>query len=139
VLDDLTQTLVNLRLEKAQECLRDAERTIADNAFFNAANRSYYSIFHAMRAMLVIDGFSSKTHSGVISEFNRRYLKTEIFPKKFSNIIEKAFRVRNNSDYDDFYLLSKEDVLQQTANAKVFLITIESYIKAMQSTDSKLP
>jgi uncharacterized protein (UPF0332 family) len=53
VLDDLLQTSVDIRLEKARECLRDAERNLADNAFANAANRSYYCIFHAIRAVLI--------------------------------------------------------------------------------------
>ena len=131
MLDDLLQTSVNLRLEKARECLRDAKRSIEVNAFANAANRSYYCIFHAMRAVLITVGFSSKRHSGIISEFRRLYIKTEIFPAAFSDIIKDAFIVRNNSDYEDFYVISKEEISHQVNSAKTFLAAIEEYIKIL--------
>ena len=131
MLDDLLQTSANLRLEKAQECLRDAERNIEDEAFANAANRSYYCYFHAMRALLITVGFSSKKHSGIISEFRRLYIKTKVFPVEFSDMVKNAFIVRNNSDYEDFYVVSKEEVIQQAKNAKTFLKAIEEYIKTL--------
>ena len=131
MIDELLQTSTNLRLIKARECLRDAERSIEDNAYANAANRSYYCIFHAMRAVLITVGFSSNKHSGIISEFRRLFIKTEIFPAAFSDIIKNAFTVRNNSDYEDFYEISKEEVTQQTQNAKTFLTAVEGYIKTI--------
>ena len=38
-------------------------------SYRSANNRAYYSIFHAIRSVLALDGFDSKKHSGVISEF----------------------------------------------------------------------
>jgi uncharacterized protein (UPF0332 family) len=99
-----------------------------------AANRSYYCIFHAMRAVLALEPFDSKKHSGVISAFNQRYIKAEIFPKTFYKIIDSAFRVRGGSDYDDFYVISKETVVQQNDNARVFLEAVETYV-AQRRTD----
>ena len=43
-------------------------------------HRSYYAIFHAMRAVLALDGIDMKRHSGVMSEFRRLYIKTGILP-----------------------------------------------------------
>ena len=132
MLDGLLQTSVNLRLDKARECLSNAEKNLEDMAFSNAANRSYYCIFHSMRAVLATVGFSTKKHSGIISEFRRRYIKEGIFPKEFSMIIEDAFDVRNDSDYNEFYVISKEEVTQQTENAKTFLSAVEKYINTLQ-------
>jgi uncharacterized protein (UPF0332 family) len=128
LLDELLKTSVNLRLEKARECLTAAEQTIGLNSFATAANRSYYCIFHALRAVLITVGFSVKKHSGNISEFQRLFIKTKTFPDAFSDIITNAFSVRNKSDYDDYYVVSKEEVLTQTANAKTFLEAVEKYI-----------
>lgn len=44
-----------------------------------AANRSYYAIFHAARVVLALDGQDYKKHSGVISNFQKNYIKTGIF------------------------------------------------------------
>ena len=131
MLDELLQSSVNMRIEKAKECLSDAEKNIVGGSFATAANRSYYAIFHAMRAVLVTDGFSSKKHSGIISEFSRRYIKTEIFPKYFSDIIRKAFNVRNDSDYEDFYVVSRAEVTQQTENANTFLVAVITYLHTL--------
>ena len=51
------------RLQQARECLQGAETEIAANLFKNSANRSYYCIFHAMRAVLALDRFDSKKHT----------------------------------------------------------------------------
>ena len=69
----------------------------------SAANRSYYAVFHAMRAVLAFDEIDMKHHSGIISEFRRRYIKTGIFETRMSEIISVLFDVRTDSDYDDFF------------------------------------
>ncbi len=59
----------------------DNAHLLFDNGRYKAANnRSYYAIFHALKAVLALDAFDSKRHSGIISEFQRRYIKDEVFP-----------------------------------------------------------
>ena len=101
------------------------------DAYKGAANRSYYCIFHAMRAVLVLDSFDSSKHSGVISKFREKYIKTDIFPKDFSDIISDAFMNRGKSDYHDFFVISKEDTIKQVENAKTFLAAVEEYINTL--------
>jgi len=120
--------LALFRLQQARECLQTAELLIAADSFKASANRSYYCIFHAMRAVLALERFDSKKHSGVISAFRQRYIKTGIFPVQYTDIVGKAFDVRNESDYEDFYIVSKEKVAAQLENAKTFLAAVEEYI-----------
>ena len=131
MLDEILKVSVNVRLEKARECLKDAERNLKDNAYAVAANRSYYCIYHAIRSVLITIGAAYKSHSGNISEFRRSFIKTGIFPVEYSDIIGRAFDVRNDSDYEDFYVISKEEVVEQTQNARKFLTAIEDYIKTL--------
>jgi uncharacterized protein (UPF0332 family) len=128
MLDQKAFALANVRLQKAKICLQDAEMTYATDSFLNSANRSYYCIFHAMRALLALEDFDSKKHSGIIAAFRQRYTKTGIFPSEFSDIVGNAFEVRNDSDYEDFYVISKDDVAAQITNAKTFLAAVEDYI-----------
>ena len=72
-----------------------------------------------------------KHHSGIISEFRRRYIKTEIFEIKMSEIISLLFDARTESDYDDFYIVSKSEAEQQVENAEIFLRTIDEYLKTL--------
>jgi uncharacterized protein (UPF0332 family) len=82
-----------------------------------------------MRAVLALDNFDSKKHSGVIAAFRQHHIKTGEFSAFFSQIIKNAFDVRNRSDYDDFFIISKTDVMKQVANATTFLAGIEKYVK----------
>jgi uncharacterized protein (UPF0332 family) len=120
--------LAVFRLHQANECLQSARRELVAGDFKTAANRSYYSIFHAMRAVQALDRFDSRKHSGVIDNFLKDYIRTGVFPQAFSKVITSAFKVRLESDYEDFYLISKEDVSIQVENAGIFLEAAEKYI-----------
>lgn len=56
-----------------------------------------------MCAVLAFDEIDLKHHSGIISEFRRRYIKTGISETRMSEIISVLFDVRTDSDYDDFF------------------------------------
>ena len=94
-----------------------------------AANRSYYAIFHAMRSVLALEKKDFSKHSGVSAYFRKEYIKTGIFDVELSDIITEAFVVRSDSDYDDYYQISKADVLEQINNAEKFSNIIEQYLE----------
>ncbi|NLN49912.1 MAG: HEPN domain-containing protein [Clostridiales bacterium] len=121
--------LSRYRLEKAKEDLSNAKANLNGNYLKGAVNRSYYAIFHAIRAVLALDGFDSKKHSGVIAYFNQSYVKTGIFSFEVSAIVQKAFKIRNKSDYDDFYITTHEEAEEQVKNAVNFLSVVEEYME----------
>lgn len=116
------------RLQKAKDCLTASEMLLNEGLFSDSANRSYYAIFHSMNALLILKGKSFKKHSGVISNFNLEYIKTGIMGVEFSAIAKDAFTVRNNSDYSDFYVVSKKEVAEQHSNAKRFVDEVTGVI-----------
>jgi uncharacterized protein (UPF0332 family) len=79
--------LAKYRYECCQEALEDARILYKNGRYKNTLNRSYYSIFHAMRAVNIMDDFDSSKHSGVIAHFNQNYVKTGEFPREASKII----------------------------------------------------
>ena len=113
MLDEEKFALCRLRLENAKERLSFIPGIMELGDYKTAANRSYYSVFYAMRAVLALDGFDSKKHSGIIAEFRKNYIKTGVFDSEMSEIISSLFNVRSSSDYDDFYVISKEKVSEQ--------------------------
>jgi hypothetical protein len=124
-----TLALSNYRMEKALENL-NASKLLFDNNFMNESiNRSYYSIFHSVRALIAFYNFDSKKHSGIIAFFNKNFVKEKLIDKKYSKIITKAFNLRNLSDYDDFYMILKSETLEQIKNAEDFYNYINNYIK----------
>ena len=122
------RALSALRMEHARECLTGAEALLKVKDYRGAANRSYYAVFHAMRAVLALDGVDMKHHSGIISEFRRRYIKTELLDKGLSEVIQLQSEYRTSSDYDDFFVLSKEEVTEQVSSAGQFLSELEAFL-----------
>jgi uncharacterized protein (UPF0332 family) len=45
-------------------------------------------------AVQALDRFDSRKHSGVIDNFRKNYIRTNIFSREFSDIIGSAFDVR---------------------------------------------
>ena len=128
MLDNDVKALSDVRLEHAEECLDTAKKILAIGDYKSAANRSYYAVFHAMRAVLALDSIDKKKHSGIISEFRRLYVKTGVFDSKMSDIISNLFDIRTSSDYDDFFVIAKEDVESQVAGAEEFINNVKAYL-----------
>ena len=105
--------LSSYRLNMSEEKLRSARILLDAGQYKDSIGRSYYAIFSALRAVLAKDKVDFSKHAGVISYFQKEYLKTELFDKKYSKYISSAFQIRNNCDYDDFFIVSKEEAIEQ--------------------------
>ena len=116
------------RYEQGAQCLHSSKALIELGDYKGAANRSYYCVFHAMRSVMALDNVDFGNHGQVIGYFRREYIKTGIFPKEMSRIIDMLFKVRNKCDYDDFYVINKEDVVKQLNAAEYFLGEVCKYL-----------
>lgn len=117
------------RLEVAHERMKTAGILLDAGDYKAVANRLYYAVFSAMRAVLALDGFDSKKHSGIISRFRQSYIKTGTFSTEMSKIIDDLEVIREDSDYDDFFIISKEDVMIQSQRAEFFVNEVERYLQ----------
>ena len=121
-------TLSKYRFEQAERCLRSAKLLLKDDDYRGAANRSYYSIYNAIRSIFALDGVEFRRHSGNISHFRKEYIQTGVFDKELSRIVGDAFDVRSDSDYDDNVIISKSDVEEQVQNAETFIKIVKAYL-----------
>lgn len=85
--------LAGYRMERAREMLDAAKDNLEIGQFKTSLNRSYYAIFHAMRAANILKGFDSSKHSGVIAFFNKEYLKEGILERNLSIIIKNTIKI----------------------------------------------
>ncbi len=123
--------LVQYRVDRADEMLRAAEENLKANQYRTSLNRSYYAIFHAMRAANTLEGFDSSKHSGVIAYFNKAFLKEGRLNRDLSKIIKDSAYLREKSDYDDFYLASKQETEMQLHNARQFVAAVKEYLNSV--------
>lgn len=120
--------LVKYRLDNAQEKLESARLLFEAGKYRDSIGRSYYAIFMAVRAVLAKDKVDFSKHAGVIAYFQREYIKTGEFDKKYSRFLQSAFQIRNSCDYDDFFIASKQDAEEQYNRAVEFYNVIKSYL-----------
>ena len=135
MLHEEVKSLSNLRLNNSKDLLKTAEALIEMGDYKSAANRSYYAIFNAMRAELALLGEDYKSHKAVVSSFRKHFLKTEILDKGLSKTIAQLLELRTQSDYDDHFIISKEEVITQVENAKIFVNAIESHLETTQQNE----
>ena len=127
---DITKVdLSRYRFRKSEEMLASAKRDMEAADYASANNRAYYAIFHAMWAVLALDGEDFKKHSAVIARFTLNYLKPEILPREYSKLISNASLIRNRSDYEDFYICSVADTNALFSGAVTFCVDIGEYLE----------
>lgn len=54
-------------------------------------------------------------------------MKTEIFPREIGRKVSEVEEIRHASDYDDFYIASREETERQIAVTNEFLQLVEKY------------
>lgn len=117
--------LVSYRLESAKEKLKAAIDLFENGDYKDSVSRSYYAIFTAARALLATKQLDSTKHSGVISLFNQHFVKTKIISKETAKLMGKAKLYREQADYGDFFIVSKEEAKAQIQSARKFIGEIE--------------
>ena len=81
-------------------------------------------------AKLTLDKhIETKTHNGALKMFNVEYVRVEnaYFTDEDYRLIAKAEQIRSVSDYDDFYVASKEETKKQVENAQYLIDKIKAY------------
>lgn len=133
-MDGSVTDLSKYRLETAKDDLITAKQNFDDAHYRASVNRSYYAIFHALRAITALDQYDSSKHSGIMAYVNQHYVKTGVFDKGFSKLIDSAFRLREKADYEDFYIVAIEDARRQIEKAETVIAAVEAYAQTRWDT-----
>ena len=72
-----------------------------------------------------------------MANFNKDYVKTSVFPREMGRKIGQAEEIRHVSDYDDFYIATREEAEEQIETGKQLLELIEEYIKRKLKDNNK--
>lgn len=120
--------LAQYKIERAKEELDTAELLFVNSRLKAANNRAYYSIYYAMTAVLCLEPIAFKKHKDTLAYFNKNYVHTGKFPGEIGREVAKAAKIRHASDYDEFYIASKEEATRQIDTAKKLLVLVERYV-----------
>lgn len=116
------------KVDRAKDELETAQILFTAGKYKAANNRAYYACFHAVNGVLALEPIAFKKHKDVLAYFNKQYVHPEIFPRDLGRRISRLEIIRHKSDYDDFYIASKDDASEQIETGKMVVALIESYI-----------
>ncbi len=123
------EVLINNRIEQAYQTIQDIEILLKNKLINISINRIYYGMFYILAALAIKHEFKSSKHRQLLGWFNKSFIKTGIFDKRFGQIINDAFENRSEADYGFLHQYSAQEVERMFNDMKDFIIEIENYLK----------
>jgi hypothetical protein len=129
--DEEQRALARYRLQQAQESLDEARYLFSgERSPRSVVNRAYYGMFYAVLALLVYEPYSTAKHSGVVGYFNRRFIKNGLLGIEHGRAFNRAFELRQRSDYREFVQLGREEAGPLVEHATAFVRAVREYLSA---------
>lgn len=117
--------MIDKLLKKARQSLRTARLDLDAGDADGSVNRSYYAAYYAAWAMFAAQSIEKpKTHSGMISEFSRRFVRDGPLDPTLGATLSKLENLRCYADY------SLEDIGPD--KAAMALETAEEFVNAIE-------
>lgn len=126
----ISHELSNHRLLQAKEDLKASKLLNNEKLYKSANNRAYYSIFHSIKSVLALEPVDFKKHKDVLAYFNKNYINKDKFPKSLGRRIMEASRIREDSDYDDEFVVNPDTTQLQINTAEELIGLVEKYLES---------
>ena len=120
--------MVALEIERAKSIMGEMDYLQQGNLWSNMAVRLYYAVFHAVCALMIHDGHKVGTHKGSHILFSQLYVKTGKLPVCYSELYKQLEIIRNNGDYNCYYNVKPEEVLDRVPLAHEMIDTIAGMV-----------
>ena len=122
------KVIVEYRIERAFETLKEVEY-VAKGGFWNlAANRLYYSLFYICVALLLNSHISTTTHAGVNRMINLHFVRTGKLDKEDAALLGDVFRMRQTGDYDDLMDWREDQIIPLIPKVKSLVDKLQTLI-----------
>ena len=136
-MDHRQEELSRYRIQEAKNSLKVAEHCLKEGLYKDSINRSYYVAFYAIKAVLALGTIDFKRHKDVVAYFNKEYVATNVFPRELGKRLGMLKQLREKSDYDDFYIATREEAEEQIQTAKELVSRVEEYVQARWRKESE--
>jgi uncharacterized protein (UPF0332 family) len=115
-------------MAKARSSLTAAKKLLEELLFAESISRSYYAMFYAAKALLLLDGIDVSKHSAVAAAFGREYAKAGKIDPRYHRMLLDGFEWRQKSDYDVYWLATREMAERCRQDAEVFVAQAEKLL-----------
>lgn len=86
-------------------------------------------MFYGVLAVLATGQWGTSKHAGVISLFDREFIRTETFPRGMSRSLHVAFDLRQTHDYGETLPPDPDTATNLVAEAHTFVDAVEVYLR----------
>jgi len=91
--------MIQKELESAEYDLKRARNSLDEGDFKWTAIQSYYSMFHAAKALVLKKGYREKSHFCLIIALRELYVKSEKLDPEMVENLELCMSLRHEADY----------------------------------------
>ncbi len=116
------------RLQKADEALLDAKLLVKNNRWNACINRLYYACYYAVSALLLKEGITTLTHTGLKTQFNLQFIKPNLLSKTAGKLYADLMDWRQKGDYGDMFDFTQNEVEPLVPQVEKFLSNIKHLI-----------
>jgi uncharacterized protein (UPF0332 family) len=118
-------------IERSERYLRSAELLLEDGDYESSVSRSYYAMYFATQAVLLLKNLSHSSHRGTISAFGEHFIKTGVFPREMGRELNRSFAKRQMGDYEYTFVIEKDEAAHTLATGKEFVRILAEYLRQM--------
>jgi uncharacterized protein (UPF0332 family) len=124
--------IANARAEiaSARDAIRVAEAALAIDVRRDAMSRAYYGIFHAIRALLLLEGAEPRTHAGVARMLGEQLVRTGKLDAKSGLLFARMQAYRQASDYAYAFAIDLDDARRELQEARAFVERATDVVQA---------
>lgn len=118
--------LVNYRLDKAEETMKQVQTNLPNGFWSLIANRLYYAAYYTASAFLVAKAVTTKSHEGTIQQFGLHGVKTGLVPAEMGRFYNRLYALRLTGDYEDNFYLTEEEVMPFLEPTRQFITLVST-------------
>ncbi len=94
----VTQDLINLRVQQADESLAEARLLVGKGMRRGAMDRIYFTMFYCACALLATREFGPARDGGIAAKFQREFVKTGLIPPEVGERFKRATQLHYDVD-----------------------------------------
>ena len=119
-------------IQAAKNWLKEAEGSLAGNAFNSSVLSSYLAMFHSARALLFRDGYREKSHYCVARFLEEKYAKTSLLEHKWVELLDHYRELRHSNQYGLAFFVTESEAEKGFHAAKGFVERIEKLLESKE-------
>lgn len=114
-------------VQLAHQALADARTLFKTESYEGAANRLYYCIYRMVSAVHHLDNHTFRSHKDALGQFNKLYIKEQIFPRSYGVMIYEIQQSRHHADYGYNQLPTRDEIKNYMKFVKIFYEDLKNF------------